>query len=80
MNGRSKAEPVEGVEKEFQDVETEQVVKATDNKLQTARERQRVIGRELRKMYNEVVNEPVPDDFYDLLRELDNVDPTKGKE
>jgi hypothetical protein len=35
------------------------------------RARQRAIGRELRRMYDGVVNEPVPDDFTDLLRRID---------
>jgi hypothetical protein len=41
-----------------------------------ARARQRAIGRELRRMYDEVVQEPVPDDFLDLLKKIDA---TKGK-
>ena len=36
-----------------------------------ARERQRVIGRELRRMYDEVVQEPIPDDFMGLLKQID---------
>jgi len=36
-----------------------------------ARARQRAIGRELRRMYDEVVQEPVPDDFLDLLKKID---------
>jgi hypothetical protein len=36
-----------------------------------ARERQRVIGRELRKMYDEVVQEPVPEDFLTILKKID---------
>jgi Anti-sigma factor NepR len=39
------------------------------------RARQRAIGRELRRMYDEVVQEPVPGDFLDLLRKIDE---TKG--
>jgi hypothetical protein len=35
------------------------------------RARQRAIGRELRRMYDGIVNEPVPDDFLDLLRRID---------
>jgi hypothetical protein len=29
------------------------------------------IGERLRELFNEVVNEPVPDDFLDLLRQAD---------
>ena len=36
-----------------------------------ARARQRAIGRELRRMYDDVVQEPVPDDFLELLRKIE---------
>jgi hypothetical protein len=36
-----------------------------------ARARQRVLGRELRRMYDEVVQEPVPPDFLILLGKID---------
>ena len=45
-------------------------------KMIAARARQRALGRELRRMYDEVVQEPVPDDFLDLLKKIDA---TKGK-
>ena len=35
------------------------------------RARQRVLGRELRRMYDEVVQEPVPPDFLTLLGKID---------
>ncbi|MBI3676779.1 MAG: RNA polymerase subunit sigma-70 [Proteobacteria bacterium] len=41
----------------------------------TIRSRQRAIGRELRRMYDDVAREPVPDDFLDLLKQID-----EGKE
>lgn len=44
-----------------------------------ARARQRAIGRELRRMYDDVVQEPIPDDFLDLLKKIDEVESTKGK-
>ena len=47
-------------------------------KSRAVRARQRAIGRELRRMYDGVVNEPVPDDFMDLLRKMDDV-PDDGK-
>ena len=34
------------------------------------------IGRELRRMYDDVVQEPIPDDFLDLLKKIDEA----GKE
>jgi len=36
-----------------------------------ARARQRAIGRELRRMYDDVVQEPVPEDFLELLHKID---------
>ena len=54
------------------------VVKDQGNmeKAVAARARQRVIGRELRRMYEEVVQEPVPEDFLVLLKQIDE---TKAK-
>ena len=37
-----------------------------------ARLRQQAIGVRLRQMFDEVVNEPVPDEFLDILRRADN--------
>lgn len=34
--------------------------------------RQRAIGRELRRMYDDVTREKVPDDFLDLLSKIDD--------
>ena len=45
-------------------------------KMIAARARQRAIGRELRRLYEDVVQEPVPDDFLDLLKKIDE---SKGK-
>ena len=36
-----------------------------------ARLRQQAIGVKLRQMFDEVVNEPVPDEFLDLLKRAD---------
>jgi hypothetical protein len=48
------------------------VVKERDREMAVAvRARQRVIGRELRRMYDEVVQEPVPPDFLMLLGKID---------
>ncbi len=41
------------------------------------RARQRAIGRELRRMYDGVAQEPVPDEFLDLLRKIDDADEAK---
>ena len=48
-------------------------------KARAIRARQRAIGRELRRMYDDVAQEPVPDDFMDLLRQIDEADEKKGK-
>ena len=36
-----------------------------------ARSRQRAIGRELRRLFDEVVQEPIPEDFLELLKKID---------
>ena len=38
------------------------------------------IGRRLREFYDEVVNEPVPDDFMDLLSKLDRSESGKAND
>ncbi len=43
--------------------------------LDEARLRQQAIGVKLRQLFDEVVNEPVPDDFLDILRRADSNDP-----
>lgn len=40
--------------------------------LDETRLRQRAIGVKLRQMFDEVVNEPVPDEFLDILRQADD--------
>ena len=47
-------------------------------KSRAIRARQRAIGRELRRMYDEVAQEPVPDDFLDLLRKIDDAEDQKS--
>ena len=39
--------------------------------LEEARLRQQAIGVKLRHMFDEVVNEPVPEEFLDILRRAD---------
>ena len=43
----------------------------TDADLEEARLRQQAIGVKLRHMFDQVVNEPVPDEFLDILRRAD---------
>lgn len=40
-----------------------------------ARLRQQAIGVRLRQVFDEVVNEPVPDEFFDILRRADERGP-----
>ncbi|MGQ0740964.1 MAG: NepR family anti-sigma factor [Alphaproteobacteria bacterium] len=57
-------------------------VKKDPGKVQAVRARQRALGRELRRMYDEVVREPIPDEFLDLLRQIDKsngTDSAKGE-
>ena len=42
-----------------------------NEKARAIRARQRAIGRELRRMYDDVAQEAVPDDFMDLLQQID---------
>ena len=46
--------------------------------LEEARLRQQAIGVKLRHMFDEVVNEPVPDEFLSILRQADKRTPEKG--
>jgi hypothetical protein len=48
-------------------------------KARAIRARQRAIGRELRRMYDDVAQEPIPDDFMDLLRQIDEAEDKNGK-
>ena len=45
--------------------------KGDREKNRVIRVRQRAIGRELRRIYDNVVKEPVPDDFLNLLQKID---------
>jgi hypothetical protein len=55
---------------EFNFVKNDQ--KLDQDKNRTIRTRQRAIGRELRRMYDDVAKEAVPDDFLDLLKKIDD--------
>ena len=44
-----------------------------------ARLRQQAIGVKLRQMFDEVVNEPVPDEFLDILKRADARKPSGGE-
>jgi hypothetical protein len=49
------------------------------DKTRAVRARQRAIGRELRRMFDGVVSEPVPDDFLELLKQIDDSGDAGGK-
>lgn len=40
-------------------------------KVRSARARQQAIGHELRRLFDSVVQEPVPNDFLELLKKID---------
>lgn len=46
--------------------------------LEEARLRQQAIGVKLRHMFDQVVNEPVPDEFLDILRRADEKSSSGG--
>jgi hypothetical protein len=46
--------------------------------LDEARLRQQAIGVRLRQMFDDVVNEQVPDEFLDILRQADKRNPGNG--
>ena len=48
-----------------------------DQGLEEVRLRQQAIGVKLRHMFDQVVNEPVPDEFLDILRRADERSSTK---
>jgi hypothetical protein len=52
--------------------------KSERDKARSVRARQRALGRELRRMFDNVAKEPVPDDFLDLLRRIDESDGDGG--
>lgn len=48
------------------------------DKTRSVRARQRALGREIRRMFDGVVKEAVPDEFLDLLRRIDETDGEEG--
>lgn len=48
------------------------------DKARSVRARQRALGREIRRMFDGVVKEAVPEDFLDLLKRIDESDEGKG--
>jgi hypothetical protein len=54
--------------------------KSSGSDVNEARLRQQAIGVKLRQMFDQVVNEPVPDDFLDILRRADTQRSSGGKD
>jgi hypothetical protein len=54
-----------------EDEQAEAARRAPRRALDEARLRQQAIGVKLRQMFDRVVNEPVPDEFLDILRRHD---------
>ena len=53
-------------------------ISATDEtSVEEARLRQQAIGVKLRQMFDEIVSEPVPDDFLDILRRAESPPPKR---
>ena len=50
----------------------------TDPIMDEARLRQQAIGVKLRQMFDELVSEPVPDEFLEILRRADSASPGVG--
>ncbi len=46
--------------------------------VEEARLRQQAIGVKLRQMFDDIVSEPVPDEFLDILRRADGAPPLNG--
>lgn len=53
--------------------------RASVSDVHDARLRQQAIGAKLRQMFDQVVSEPVPDEFLDILRRADSK-PKGGKD
>ena len=49
-------------------------------RIRSARARQQAIGHELRRLFDSVVQEPVPSDFLDLLRKIEASDKNSKQE
>ncbi len=52
---------------------------APEAEVEEARLRQQAIGVKLRQMFDDVVSEPVPDEFLDILRRADQKGAVTGK-
>jgi len=62
--------------KNFHQAQPEKAVLKSDTSIEPeeaadAQSRQRIIGKELRRWYDSIVKEPVPDELLDLLQQID---------
>ena len=62
--------------KNFDQAQSEKAVLKSDTSIEPeeaadAQSRQRLIGKELRRWYDNIVKEPVPDELLDLLQQID---------
>lgn len=53
---------------------------SADRGLEEVQLRQQAIGIKLRHMFDEVLNEPIPDEFLDILRRADEASSTKEEQ
>jgi hypothetical protein len=51
--------------------------KSESEALRAVRVRQRALGRELRRIFEDIVREPVPEELLDLLQKIDEADSRK---
>ena len=65
-DGANKASAGKMIEQRQSDIR-----RKSDPSLDEARLRQQAIGVKLRQMFDQVVNEPVPDEFLDILKRAD---------
>lgn len=59
----------------MQELPEDSPARGVKRSLDEARLRQQAIGVKLRQMFDAVVNEPVPEEFLDILRRAEKTDP-----
>jgi hypothetical protein len=69
-DGAAKTPAGKMIEQKHSDMRPD-IRRRSDPSLDEARLRQQAIGVKLRQMFDQVVNEPVPDEFLDILRRAD---------
>jgi hypothetical protein len=69
-DGAAKTPAGKMIEQKHSDMRPD-IRRRSDPSLDEARLRQQAIGVKLRQMFDQVVNEPVPDEFLEILRRAD---------